>query len=46
MIVDPWGEVLGVRVKGEGVVLAEIDLDLIKEVRAKLPALQNRRNDL
>jgi len=43
MIVDPWGEVLGVRVKGEGMVLAEIDLDLIKEVRAKLPALSNRR---
>jgi deaminated glutathione amidase len=43
MIVDPWGEVLGVRVKGEGVVLAEIDLDLIQEVRARLPALSNRR---
>ena len=27
MIVDPWGEVLGVRAEGEGVVLAEIDPD-------------------
>jgi predicted amidohydrolase len=43
MIVDPWGEVLGVRVHGEGVVLAEIDLALIKKVRASLPALSNRR---
>ncbi len=43
MIVDPWGEVLGVRAEGEGVVLAEIDSGLIKEVRAKLPAFSNRR---
>lgn len=43
MIVDPWGEVLGVRAEGEGVVLAELDFDRIKDVRARLPALQNRR---
>lgn len=43
MIVDPWGEVLGVRASGEGVVLAEMDFDRIKQVRAQLPALQNRR---
>jgi predicted amidohydrolase len=43
MIVDPWGEVLGVRVNGEGVVLAEYDLGRIQQVRAQLPALQNRR---
>jgi nitrilase len=43
MIVDPWGEVLGVRPEGEGVVLADLDLDKIREVRASLPALSNRR---
>jgi predicted amidohydrolase len=43
MIVDPWGEVLGVRVKGEGVVLAELDFDHIHKVRSSLPALSNRR---
>lgn len=43
MIVDPWGEVLGVRVKGEGVVLAEMDLDHIQKLRSSLPALSNRR---
>jgi deaminated glutathione amidase len=43
MIVDPWGEVLAVRPEGEGVVLAEIDTDRIREVRASLPALLNRR---
>ena len=43
MIVDPWGEVLGVRPEGEGVVLAEIDPRRVAEVRASLPALANRR---
>ena len=33
MIVDPWGEVLGVRPEGEGVLLAEIDLDRVQQVR-------------
>jgi nitrilase len=43
MIVDPWGEVLAVRPEGEGVVAAEIDSEKIREVRAALPALLNRR---
>jgi nitrilase len=43
MIVDPWGEVLAVRPEGEGFVLAEIDSDRIRQVRAALPALLNRR---
>jgi deaminated glutathione amidase len=36
MIVDPWGEVLGVREEGAGLVLAEIDPERIKEVRRRL----------
>ncbi|HET7197192.1 MAG TPA: carbon-nitrogen hydrolase family protein [Burkholderiales bacterium] len=43
MIVDPWGQVLGVRPEGEGIVLAEIDLERVREVRAGLPANLNRR---
>ena len=43
MVVDPWGEMLAVRPEGEGVVLAEIDTDRIREVRRSLPALLNRR---
>ena len=35
MIVDPWGEVLGVRPEGEGVLLAEIDLDRLQEIRRR-----------
>jgi nitrilase len=43
MIVDPWGEVLGVQPEGEGLVLAEIDPARIHKVRDSLPALTNRR---
>ncbi len=43
MIVDPWGEVLGVLPEGEGLVLAEVDLERIAAVRRQLPALEHRR---
>ncbi len=43
MIVDPWGEVLATRAQGEGIVLAELDLERVREVRAQLPANRNRR---
>jgi len=43
MIVDPWGQVLAVRPEGEGVVLAEMDTERVREVRASLPAVANRR---
>jgi nitrilase len=33
MIVDPWGEVLAVRPEGEGVLVADIDLERIAQVR-------------
>ena len=35
MIVDPWGEVLGVRPEGEGLVLAELDPDRLQEIRRR-----------
>jgi deaminated glutathione amidase len=36
MIVDPWGEILGVREEGEGLVLADIDPARIQDVRRRL----------
>ena len=33
MIVDPWGEILGVKPEGEGMVLADVDLERIRQVR-------------
>ena len=42
MIVDPWGEVLGVLPEGEGLVLAELDTARLAQVRRQLPALTHR----
>jgi deaminated glutathione amidase len=36
MIVDPWGEILGIQEEGEGLVVAEIDLERIKDIRRRL----------
>ena len=44
MIVDPWGEVLAVRAEdGEGVVVADLDPERLRQVRTQLPALRHRR---
>ncbi|HXH64264.1 MAG TPA: carbon-nitrogen hydrolase family protein [Mariprofundaceae bacterium] len=43
MIVDPWGEVLACREDGEGLVLAELDLARVDQVRSMIPALRHRR---
>ena len=43
MIVDPWGVVLAQASDREGHVVAELDLERQREIRARLPALQNRR---
>jgi predicted amidohydrolase len=43
MIVDPWGRVLTSADEDEQVVVAEIDLEYLREVRAQLPALTHRK---
>lgn len=42
MIVDPWGGVLDLLAEGSGVVVADMDLDRLRQVRTDLPALDNR----
>jgi nitrilase len=42
MLIDPWGEVIARRAKGEGIVIGELDHARIAEVRASLPALDPR----
>jgi len=42
LVIDPWGQVLAQQAHGEGVVLAELDLDLLQQTRTNLPALQHR----
>jgi predicted amidohydrolase len=46
MIIDPWGNILASHGDGNGVISAEIDLSLLKQVRNNLPCLRQRRKDL
>jgi omega-amidase len=46
MIVDPWGEVLHRLDEKEGIMISEIDLSMNAKIRAQLPVLSARRNDL
>lgn len=43
MIVDPWGVVLAQAPDRPTVILADIDLAQIEQVRAQIPSLENRR---
>lgn len=43
MIVDPWGRVLALQERGEGVVMADLDFSMLAETRQKMPVLQHRR---
>ena len=43
MIVNPWGEVVAVIETGEGVACADIDLDQLKQLRQRFPALKHRK---
>jgi predicted amidohydrolase len=43
LVVSPWGEVLVDAGSGEGVTFATLDLSLVKEARAKIPALTHDR---
>jgi len=46
MIVDPWGVVLAQAPDGECHIVAELDLQRQREIRAQLPALANRRAEV
>jgi predicted amidohydrolase len=43
MIVDPWGVVLAQAPDSEGHILAELDFERQRDIRARLPSLANRR---
>lgn len=43
LVIDPWGDVLIDGGDGEQLLFAEIDLERIAEVRARIPVLQHRR---
>jgi predicted amidohydrolase len=43
LVTDPWGEVLLDMGEAPGVGFAEIDLDRLRDIRARIPALKHRR---
>ncbi len=46
MIVDPWGEVLAEAGEGETLLSATLNLDLVDEVRSRIPIFEDRRPGL
>jgi predicted amidohydrolase len=45
LIVDPWGVVLACAPDTETVIVADLDLDRVADVRRRIPALAHRRTD-
>jgi predicted amidohydrolase len=43
LIADPWGIVLAVAPDTETVIVADLDPDLLRDIRRRLPALRHRR---
>ena len=43
LVIDPWGEILIDGGESEKLLFAEIDLERIAEVRARIPVIQHRR---
>ncbi len=43
MLINPWGEVVDVLPEGEGIVIGDIDVDNMMEIRERLPALKHRK---
>lgn len=46
MVVDPWGTVLSEIASGEGIAVAEIDLDYLRDVRSRMPLREQQKLDI
>lgn len=44
MIVNPWGEVQSCLPEGEGVIVTEINLEFLHQIREEFPALSHRKS--
>ncbi|WP_424192635.1 carbon-nitrogen hydrolase family protein [Ampullimonas aquatilis] len=42
MLIDPWGQIIEQLPEGEGMVIGDIDLSRLKDIREQLPALAHR----
>ncbi len=43
LLIDPWGEIKAQLMEGEGVVMGEIEQEVLNQIREKLPALKHKR---
>jgi predicted amidohydrolase len=43
MIVDPWGEILAELDSDPGVIVADMDMMRLRQIRETFPALEHRR---
>ncbi|XID94370.1 carbon-nitrogen family hydrolase [Paenibacillaceae bacterium WGS1546] len=46
MVVDPWGEIVAEAEERETILVAELDLGLVDEVRGRIPVFADRRPEL
>jgi len=46
MIVDPWGKIVVEAGESPQMVTAEIEMDLVEEVRTRIPVFEDRRSDV
>ncbi|MBR6114426.1 MAG: carbon-nitrogen hydrolase family protein [Oscillospiraceae bacterium] len=46
MVIDPWGTIIARGGERADLIYAEIDLDYLDAVRARIPSLKNRRSDV
>ncbi|MCX7841165.1 MAG: carbon-nitrogen family hydrolase [Anaerolineae bacterium] len=46
MVVDPWGEIIVQGDEQEGLLIAQIDLDVVDKVRARVPVFRDRRAEV
>lgn len=44
LIIDPWGEIIAEADEEEMIVTAELDLDLVDQVRQRIPIFEDRRS--
>ena len=45
VVIDPWGRILAQRETGNDIVVADIDLERLADIRQRFPSLANRRLD-
>lgn len=46
MVIDPWGEVIAEGGESEEIIHASVSLDLVDEVRTRIPVFEDRRPQL